>query len=201
MLVEATTAAMTCCSLLCRGWDQAARGLVSDIEDRWGDAGVARMAYVWATAVAILPEPKGGAFSRFRVEVAGASAIAQRMEEAGMEATPEAVSQAVSLGDQATGHVNALADLALREEAEEFINALESTVEAHDGRQLSAVLALLMAKGAERLGVAAEDGIDDDPLWVLAKERFTEHVNAHLPDDEEDEEDENDDSTGHGGPA
>lgn len=110
MRVEATSAALHMLNHYVRGWSQGADGILADISDKWGFAGVTRVMYIFAQAVAILPMPEDSP-----LQPATPQSIRERIARvAGEEAAEHLAVQMVAFGEQVTAAFKESVALAAR---------------------------------------------------------------------------------------
>lgn len=170
MINEATHAALLASTAYATGWHDAARGYMADMGAIWGSAGLARMAYVWGSARALLPSPPG------RPDSLGYEQMTQLIRRVeGEEPSPETVARLVAEGDQLGAACNAVAQAASKGDLAELVRVI-SDYAREEPRRLKLTLLILMAEAAVRLRYSQVTEAE------MEHELFMAHIHADVPD-------------------
>jgi len=165
MVSEATAAAVQIAALHANGWFQGARGLIGDMQDKWGGPATCRMSYVWAAAVFFLPRPPDVAELN-----EGFQQVSDRLQQiTGHAPDPARVGHIVVTSDQASAAMKQLSELASKGDVEAFAATLADTGTGH---VWNATMSMLLAEAGLRLRHSRD--ADD----TRAMELFMSHVNA-----------------------
>ncbi|HEY9014134.1 MAG TPA: hypothetical protein VIM84_03605 [Gemmatimonadales bacterium] len=125
LLVQCTTAALQALRLLRNGWTQATQGITNDVADRYGFAGITRMVWVYANAIALLPAPQNPPRMSLALQKM-AEEMADKMEEVPLGF----VSRVINLEDQLDAARTELLGLAKAGSYDRFADRLDEITDA-----------------------------------------------------------------------
>jgi len=169
MVLETTSAGLSCLDLFAKGWTSGAQGVLSDISEKWGFEGVSRVVWCLALACATLPMPDDNPLQR-----ADSKSIRAKLTSvAGEEVADQMTAHMVTVGDQVFGAFEEMVSIARSGDEARFHDRFDTVTDQRD--MLQPLIATIMMHGGfvymhaqraqnisalEQLQTAVRQGVD-----------------------------------------